>query len=645
MTTPDTETRAPWAHRSLAARVLPPVLALALVAAVAVVATAAGRGEPNATRPAPSIEEMRAYAEAPERPVTYDEAVAAGTVDQFDWGDQCDTDRPYDDTDTTLARLAIPSTYAPPCVPVWGGTEPWVDQGGETHDENGGATSPGVSAETIKVVFYQPTELDVSNQLSALGVADDTETTLAGIRELVDMNNALYETYGRKVELVPFEASGDGASPASATADAVEVVEMGAFASIGGPNQTSAYQRELARNGVLCMQCGYASTNDVLQADAPYAWGYLGTPDDLLFGAFGYGTSLLEGSKAIFAGSPELRNRERSFGIVHYEQDPPVFGPLEEEATQRYAAQGVEATTIIQYLLDPNSLNAQAQAIVGRLKRAGVTSVVFLGDPLMPRLLTQQATKQDYFPEWIFTGTVFTDTTAIGRLYDQRQMASAFGTSSAAARTAPEASESWRLHEWWFGEAPSAPRTQIYWGPVVQMFFLGIHLAGPELTPETFAGGLFDYPPTGGTNVEGKSSAELFLDGYLDGDTTPAIDFGFTEGADQPDFVAVEDFTTVWWNPDAQGPDEAGVDGRGMWMYPGLGLRSSLQNPEAPDGVSQNFLFQTKLSQTGSPLAQTAADFGIDDITIAAPILEQTPPLNVLPDYPPRPDSPNARGN
>ena len=41
---------------------------------------------------------------------------------------------------------------------------------------------------------------------------------------------------------------------------------------------------------------------------------------------------------------------------------------------------------------------------------------------------------QDYFPEWIITGTVLTDTTAFGRLYDQEQWAHAFGLSNLPAR-------------------------------------------------------------------------------------------------------------------------------------------------------------------------------------------------------------------
>jgi hypothetical protein len=251
----------------------------------------------------------------------------------------------------------------------------------------------------------------------------------------------------------------------------------------------------------------------------------------------------------------------------------------------------------------------------------------------------QQATAQDYFPEWIFTGTVFTDTTAIGRLYDQRQMAHAFGASGTAARTAPEISESWKLYQWWFGEAPNAPRTMLLWGPVVQMLFLGIHMAGPHLTAETFAGGLFNYPDTGGTDIKGKDGITLLGENYLAGDTTPAISFGPMGEDEAVDFVAVDDYTVVWWDTDSVGPDENGVDGKGMWKYTGAGLRLPLRGGAFPPDVDESFLFQDLLKGTDSPLAEVAPD-----LQIAEDILERTPPLNALPEYKPWPESPNAGG-
>ena len=65
-------------------------------------------------------------------PLTFDEAKAQGK--DVDWGPNCDT---------TTGKVAVPSGYAPPCV------EPW--KGGD----NGGATAPGVTKDTITVALYQ----------------------------------------------------------------------------------------------------------------------------------------------------------------------------------------------------------------------------------------------------------------------------------------------------------------------------------------------------------------------------------------------------------------------------------------------------------------------------------------------------------
>ena len=172
---------------------------------------------------------MLTYADNPDLPVTYEDARAAGTLADYDWGDRCDPTRSYNDTGTTLARLAIPSVYAPPCVPVWGGNRPWRAAGGGTFTDNGGATAPGVSAETVKVVFYLAAEQDIAKQLEQFGVIDGQDAAIDGVRGLVEMSNHLYETYGRRVEVVPFHATGDGRSPSAARADAVRVVEHFSF--------------------------------------------------------------------------------------------------------------------------------------------------------------------------------------------------------------------------------------------------------------------------------------------------------------------------------------------------------------------------------------------------------------------------------
>jgi hypothetical protein len=243
----------------------------------------------------------------------------------------------------------------------------------------------------------------------------------------------------------------------------------------------------------------------------------------------------------------------------------------------------------------------------------------------------------------MFTGTVFTDTSAVARLYDQDQMAHAVSASSSPARTTPEVSEPWRLYQWWYGTQPESPKTMLYWGPVVQMLFLGIHMAGPHLSAETFAGGLFDYPPTGGTDLAGLASVDLFLEGYLAGDTTPAISFGPRDDG-SVDYVAVDDFTIAWWDSDATGPDESGQEGSGMWQYTGMGLRLPYAAPTPPAGISEDILFETHLSGVGGDLFEAAQAFGVDDIQVADTILDATPPLDAVPSYPPWAESPAAGG-
>ncbi|MFN8018772.1 MAG: hypothetical protein U0P45_11690 [Acidimicrobiales bacterium] len=584
----------PWPALSPLRRFGPAVLVVALVVGAAVVATAKGSGTSTVADRGPTPSAARRYAKAPELPVTYAQAKAKGTVDRYDWGPHCDP---------STGRIAIPSVYAAPCVPRWKGAKPWVSQGGTTFTSNGGETAPGVTDDTITVALYQSSPQDISATLQAFGVLDEPAIAKQGMEELIAAANGQYELYGRKVVLKPFQASGDGKSPATARADARKVaLDMHAFASIGGPTQTGAYQDELARHHVLCFACGYATPDAAFQKDAPYAWGMFASPDQLLFGVFDFGTKNLFGKPARFAGDPKMRTTKRVFGIVHYEQDPPVFGDLERQAVRKYEAQGYKAKDILTYLLDLNSLPKQAQAIVGRLKADGVTSVVFLGDPLMPKYLTEQATKQDYHPEWIITGTVFTDTTAAARLYDPDQWQHAFGASSLPARTVPAKTEQWRLYRWWYGKDPKAEKTLPLLGPVVQQFFNGLQGAGPHLTAQTFAGAMFRYPPSGG------------------GPTTPRVSYGFHGLFDKPDWVGIDDFTNVWWDAKASGPDEQNTDGQGMWSYAAGGRRLVLG--QVPT-VGDDLLF---------------------DPSGAVQIFDQVPAKDRTPSYPAWPESP-AAGN
>jgi len=203
---------------------------------------------------------------------------------------------------------------------------------------------------------------------------------------------------------------------------------------------------------------------------------------------------------------------------------------------------GYETKVRLTYQLVIPELAEKARSIVAQLKEAGVTSVIFLGDPIMPIYLTQAATDQNYFPEWIITGTVLTDTSALGRNYDQRQWAHAFGISSLPAMVPQDQSEAWRMHTWFYGTEPVGKKTASVNYDPIRMFMIGVHMAGPNLTPETFRDGLFAYPPSGGSA------------------TAPRISWGEHGIFEAPDYLAVDDMQLVWWDAEAGGEDEQGSD-------------------------------------------------------------------------------------
>jgi hypothetical protein len=498
------------------------LVAIGLVAALA----STGRDDAGST-----VKASVAGSSKSQLPVTWDEALKSekGTG-RYDWGDECDP---------KTGRVTVPSVYAPPCVVKRPGTK-------------GGATSQGVTEDSIKIVQYVPADDDLAASLQSTLDPEEKqkETRTALIRMLEDR----YEMWGRKLDLV--FVKGTGSDETSARADAVKVAtEIKAFASVGGPAQQSAYSEELSSRGVLCLGCGLSVPDSTFQKNAPFMWGNLQTPEQYLLNLGDYLVGRLLDKPAKFAGDPEMRTKDRVFGVVHFEQDPPVFGGVEDIVEERGKATGYKAAVNLTYQLVIAQLGEKARTLVARLKEKKVTTVVFLGDPIMPMYLTKAATAQGYFPEWVITGTVLTDTTVFGRQYDQEQWAHAFGISSLPARVPQDRGEAWRLHEWFYGKPPAAQKTAAILLEPIRILMLGLHLAGPHLTPETFRDGLFGYPPSGGSP------------------TQPQQSFGEHGIFAQPDYLAVDDMVEIWWDADATGADEQGKEGAGMMRYANGGRR------------------------------------------------------------------------
>ncbi len=493
-------------------------------------------------------------------PLTFDQAKAEGKT--VDWGPNCDT---------STGRVAVPSGYAPPCV------EPW--KGGD----NGGATAPGVTKDTITVALYQaqPDLLQQAyfeNTGSDESLAKERDTTQA----YVDYFSSHYELYGRKIELVPVKASGAPDDDVAAKADAIKVAtEVKAFASFGGPAQTSAYAEELAARGVLCVgDCLIAQPQRFLVQHSPYLWPTLASPEQASEHWAAFVGKQLARRKAVHAGSRELAAKKRVFGVVHYDDDAGTFRRSVAHFEDLLGSYHVNAAVTVPYTLDLGTAQEDARLVITKLQTAGVTSVILAGDPVFPTFLTKEATGQGYFPEWVVLGYAFTDTAVFGRQYDQKQWSHAFGVSLLPARTDDAVDELGNLITWQTGQPPSAKTfRELVQAPLI--FFTGVHLAGPRLTAKTFRAGLFRFP-----------SAT---------DTTPTrlhLSWGRHGLWKGVDVTGVDDATVVWWDPNATGPDEVGRDGKGLYRYADGGKRYLPGNwPTKPVGLYDDATSVTVLTK------------------------------------------------
>jgi hypothetical protein len=557
----------PWPRIGVLRRFGPSFVIVGALVAAGTVATLHENSHSTTAAVKPSHHVSNNPADNPELPIDYLMAKKAGTTGKYTWQQGCDR---------STGRLAIPTIYAPPCVPAFTG-------------KNGGATWSGVSSTTIRVVYYIAPPGDLASALT--GATDPPAEQTATAEAYVAMLNKVFELYGRHVQLTAFHATGISTDAVAARADAITVgQQMHAFASLGGPGQTSAYEDQLAREHVICLGCGLSVPYSSFAANAPYLWDLLPAPDTLLREAFDFVVGQLIGKDAVYAGNPAFHHEVRRIGLVHYDQNPPVFSSLNTELNKEFAHSGLKFVISPSYLLDLSTLPSQAAAIIAHLKEAGVTTVVFAGDPIMPIYLTKAATAQDYFPEWVITGTVFTDTSTLGRYYDPKQWAHAFGISSLAVPTPITLSLAYRFYAWWYGTLPAARKTAGVILPGLQLLYLGIDMAGPKLTPATFQGALFRYPPSGGTPI------------------SSLIAFGYGGAPPLPAYAVPDDYTVIWYDAAAKGPDEEGVVGSGLLRYVNGGkrypaseiLRSNLHLFD-PEGTATYFYKLPASDQVSAP--------------------------------------------
>jgi hypothetical protein len=421
--------------------------------------------------------------------------------------------------DRTVQVVGDP--YSPPCM-AW-----------PAGKDNGGATTNGVTKDTIRISFRLPVE-DISDFQSVIrqlagDKADKIPTATAAdfkrtVQDFATYFQRNFQTYGRKIELVEWKGKGSvfnefvGAGQEAAQADAIKAAkELKVFADISA--FTQPYNDALARQGVIAIGAPYLS-RQWFAAHAPYSWSPF--PDC---------TSLAETvaeylNKRVFAypadhAGPGLVGKPRKVGIIA--PDNPEYQQCLNAGMKIINGAGNKAQRYT-YTLDLAQFSDQANNIAAKLKQDGITTVVLLTDPLFPLLVSSRMSQQQYYPEWLVTGTILTDSDEFGQLYDTDQWKHAFGLSELGEEKPQGASFAYAAaksvdpdHEPVFG-------SDFFYNFMYQLA-IGIQMAGPNLTPQTFAAGMRAYP--GGTGESGT--------------------WAYPAGAYSPNRDARE----IWWDPNA----------------------------------------------------------------------------------------------
>lgn len=513
---------APPQRRVLLRRYGPLIAILAVLVVVAAVVLATRGNGPKASSNAAKTAGRSHSTGA----LSWAQAAAEGKTTSIDWGSRCDT---------TTGKLKIPYYFAGQCYAPFKGN-------------NGGATYQGVTARSIKVVLYLPEPRDpvLAYIEGAIADTDTNQQTIATAEGYAKFLQTYDETYGRTIDLIPFVATGPATDDISARADATTIAEtIKPFAVIGGPILTAAFGQELVANKIFCIDCLPSQPDSYYAANSPYVIGLDMNADEAQIQLADYIGAQLAGRPAAFAGSPAMVHEKRKFGLVYI-----TTGQASEiqadHFVQSLATFGVKLAARLAYT---SPVTIDSVGFIAKLKAAGVTSVIFSGDPVAPGSLTRAATSQNYFPEWIISGSPLTDTTIFARTYDQTQWAHAFGISFLAARTDPKLSGSTYLYHWFYGKNPPAATGAPITAALVTLFFAAVQGTGPDLTPANLLAALFAAP---------KPPEAL---------TQPMITYGNHGIWPQTDYLGIDDATEIWWNPNASGPDELNRQGKGMYEY------------------------------------------------------------------------------
>ena len=437
--------------------------------------------------------------------------------------------------------------------------------------QNGGATSRGVTRDSVKVVIVaasDPTTVSSDIASAVLGGTNQatgkTGTLADAARDENQLLSNFYETYGRKLDIEFYTRT--GLDEAAQRADALAIAEKKPFIVLSALPITGQI---LAQKKIITFDT--PTDPKVVEAQSPYRYSWSTDYVSTSLQAAEVLGKQLWGGKAKWAGDASMHNKTRKFGIVYPGSSDSVPYPdisLFEKTIRKYG--GGTIATKIEYTgatgADTATINTQNQQnaipLIAKLKDAGVTTVVAIASSSMLQGLTKAATQQEYNPEWFCAEWFNCSFDYFARQLDQQQWAHAFGVGSLYPALEGDAVDGQtQLFQWYWGKTQGTSSSYMF--SILNNTYTGIHMAGPNLTPKTFKAGLWSKPMQGGA---ASGSVTGLMSGY-----------GPQVGLPYPAFAASGVDGGLWWyNADIEGNSNVfKVSGKGkaMWMDGGKRYR------------------------------------------------------------------------
>ena len=384
--------------------------------------------------------------------------------------------------------------FAPPCIPVSSGQNP-------------GATYLGVTADTVRVVSYIGQENPaVQAALTSQGLAVSPEQRRAFLDSIEDFVNQRFELYGRELEILVVQGRCSTVPPDNACLRQEMrsiVAEVEPFAFVWISPLTSAPYDELSNLGVINLG-GNMFMDSFSQARRPFHWDVhmSGTEIARHFGE--WWCKQLSGEEAAYSPSPtpagtpgNTNGRKRVLGIIG--TNDPENIKMREEVDRVLRSCGDSVAHTYDASNDLSTAAAQRSASVASMRQQPeATTVLCLCNPVGAQFVYSEMQTQNYYPEIVYAGTVYTDLDDTGQANmegagcpsrSQCNFANAFGLSSSEPREPvgeDRAARMWRAS----GRQGNPPYAAAelewdYWSLLASL----IQNAGPELTPPNVEAG------------------------------------------------------------------------------------------------------------------------------------------------------------